>query len=65
MFDVMMKIAKITFYTASKCLNVPHSHVDYYIDFLILSTRHAGSLNTYLFDVNSAHTPGAIPKGVG
>lgn len=60
-----MKIAKITCYTASNCLNVPHSHVDYYIDFLILSNCHAGSLNTYLFDVNSGHTPGANRKGVG
>lgn len=41
------------------------SHVDYYIDFLILSTRHFGSLKTYLFDVNSGHTPGTNRKGVG
>lgn len=30
-----------------------------------MSTRHAGSLNTYLFDVDGGHTPGANRKGVG
>lgn len=62
---IIMKIAKITCYIASKCLTIPHSHVDYSIDFLFLSTCHAGSLNTYLFDLYRGHTPGANRKGVG